>query len=247
MNTEKARAVLPFCGVVRRDERGRPTEVFVPASPTWEDKKRGCPRCAQVSIRREQHEDGNVMFLSCFCRPVEGDGEPEICMGQNPPDRAEGYICYHALAAVMVACDGAARTLFFTFKERKQAEAEANKDTAASLLIIANGHGKAAEGYVVVFPGRLKPPSEADRLKAENEALKARLAEVERKPSPVTPEEWMEEARKPLPPRPPEKCGKCKEQTLQSAEELEAGLCDGCRIVSTEPAVAVAVKVKKRK
>jgi len=96
MNVARARAVLPWCGVLAKDSQGRIDKVYVPASPIWKDKHRGTPRHAIVTLARSR----GTITLDCRCCN-QGDGaEPEPCLGM------ERGLCYHALAALLVAADG---------------------------------------------------------------------------------------------------------------------------------------------
>lgn len=92
MNIQKARECVQFCGIMRRTE-GKPSLVYTPASPEYEGRKRGEPRCAEVSIERAR----NIMKVTCRVRTVHGDGDFVNCQGME-----NGHICYHALAAVLV-------------------------------------------------------------------------------------------------------------------------------------------------
>lgn len=85
MLTEKAKNILPYCGVCRRFQ-GKPEVIFTPATP---DEVTNQPRCANVRVSRAK----DLIYVKCETKSVDGDGDPVPCKAHK--------ICYHALAALM--------------------------------------------------------------------------------------------------------------------------------------------------
>lgn len=158
MNTDKARAAVPFCGVTERDFQGKPIKVITPASPIFTDGKRGAPRCACVSVKRT----GTTLELNCETSPI-GDGDSEKCLGM-----LKGALCYHALAAALVCAGETGHALHF-YKEEEEAGRAMTGKPGARLLTLKAGYGK-GKGFAVAFPPRTKTkpaskPPEEDELK----------------------------------------------------------------------------------
>lgn len=103
MNTDKARAILPYVGVAARDERGLASRLLVPAGVMFAEGKRGGVRTASVTITRS----GDT--LTCDCRIVgQGDAaEGEQCIGM-----LGGALCYHAVAAILARLEEVAVVSF---------------------------------------------------------------------------------------------------------------------------------------
>lgn len=106
MNINKARAILPFCGVRSRLDNGRIASVSCPCSPLWDaSKKRSTGRYAVVSLNR----DGARVTCSCRHFVIGSDSDE----GTPCPAEANGNLCYHVLAALLIVAEEGGAVLHF--------------------------------------------------------------------------------------------------------------------------------------
>lgn len=143
MNTDKARAVLPWVGVEERDGNGRPVVLVVPASPAWPEKrKRGAPRFARVTVRR----DAASLHFDCQGHAL-GDPAGEPCIAVT-----KGHICYHCLSAAL-ACTAETGGILYFYSSADKASAGASNPPAryarGRVLTLRAGDGTA---WAVYYP-----------------------------------------------------------------------------------------------
>jgi hypothetical protein len=94
MQTSKAEVLLPFVGVVARNQAGQISKVYTPAATRNDGAKIGEPRHTVITLDRQ----GNKISLSCrhFHCGADAD-EGTDC----PATEQRGAPCYHVLAAIM--------------------------------------------------------------------------------------------------------------------------------------------------
>lgn len=199
MQVEKAIAILPYVGVKERVD-GRIYKCYVPSKTTFYDNGiRGCPRCAIVTI---DNPDKDTIEVNCFNYEVFSDSDGLMCKAQE-----SGYVCYHALAALLARAAESRGTMTFN-KNKEYAEAAA-KEKGGRVLTVKQGK---AIVYVVWIMSAKADVKSKEEIIAE---LRQQLEEVKK------PQDKSIET-------PQEKCGKCKKATLKTPDEIEKGLCSDC-------------------
>ncbi len=98
MNTDKALTILPFVGVLERDNTGRPTVIQTPAQTSFTKGLRGRPRVTQVELSRPNPD---TVIVKC----THYDACNMQDKGSQCPATASGYVCYHAIAAMLATAN----------------------------------------------------------------------------------------------------------------------------------------------
>lgn len=148
--------ILPFVGVSKRDENGRITEIFTPASTViGSDGKRGASRSCRVTLTR----NGDALLMTCTT------SESIPCPASSKNDA----ICYHCAAALLaVAMEQKSKLLLFSNRK----DADKCKSDAGRGRVLTVTIGKATT-YAVVLPEVKAAPREP-----------VRSSQAERKQSP---------------------------------------------------------------
>jgi len=145
MNTSEAEKVLPWVSVEKRDERGRPVTLSVPAHPETVNGKRGVARVARVSLTR----DGCAFRCSCQVSGLGDAAEPMPCQGNMRS------VCYHCLAAVAAVVSETGGRLYW-YEDAEKASRFAHVKSGKVLEI----RSASACQLIVFVPGQ-QPKQEA--------------------------------------------------------------------------------------
>lgn len=154
-SADKAAAILPFVGVLERDEKQRPAVVWTPAAAD------NGPRFALVRIAR----NGRGINLTCNHFGVNADAD------EGTPCRAgeHGRLCYHCRAAMILAArEGGCRC---EFHAGEQWAARARKRAGAGWVLTINYGG--ARSYLALIPMTERPAKPAAVAPVKSTVVKA--------------------------------------------------------------------------
>lgn len=133
MNLRSAMRALEFCGIVDRDEFGKPIKVLVPGHEG---------RQYEVSIDRIPAFEGKRAEFLVECHQKDTE---VACLGNS-----NGHICYHVIAALIKSCEKQGWLTFFEDYE----SANFVSCFANGLFHVQSGNGS---GHLYTLWHRYKP------------------------------------------------------------------------------------------
>lgn len=171
---QKAVAIMPYIGVVGRDDKGRIDRVYCPSTTRFDGGKRGAPRFACVCLSR----DGDAVSMTCtHFQTLAPDEAGEPC-----PAPAAGRLCFHARAALLAVAAEAHCSLEVHLGEEYARRAIDGNDGRGRCLTVTIG---TATVYAALLPSAkrpAKPAEQAEQPPAEPVKAKPAKQEPERCP-----------------------------------------------------------------